>query len=143
MCILFVAGVILHMELLRIQKTENQTVTAVIVQGMMEQETANAKQTDMAAMDVLSEILADPEQYQKAQEAEYQNVQELLRRYGYSSQESLIRAAEPDKHAMVLRLLLLLAGTYIWSDFWELSERTQQKTVKAFFLHGSDCKGTL
>lgn len=110
-CILFAAGVILHMELLRIKKTENQTVTAVIVQGMMEQETANAKQTDMAAMDVLSEILADPEQYQKAQEAEYQNVQELLRRYGYSSQESLIRAAEPDKRTMVLRLLLLLAGT--------------------------------
>ena len=121
-CILLVAGMILHMELLRIQKTENQTVTAVIVQGMMEQETANAKQTDMAAMDVLSEILADPEQYQKAQEAEYQNVQELLQRYGYSSQESLIRAAESEKRTLVLRLLLLLAGTeFIFGViFWSM-----------------------
>lgn len=110
-CILLAAGLLFHLELQRIQKTENQTVIAVIVQGILDQETAGSKQMDTEKMDMLSALLADPEQYKKAHEEEYHNVQELLRRYGYSGQEDLIRAAESDKRRLFFQLLFVLAGT--------------------------------
>ena len=131
-CMLLIAGMFLHFELLRIQKTENQTVTAVIVQEMLKQETENARQMDTAAMDMLSELLTDPKQYKKAHETEYHNVQELLRRYGYSEKESLIRAAESDKRTMFFELLLLLAGTefLLGVIFWSYLKGRSKKLSK-------------